>query len=255
MRRRWRRRRAAIPGLPALALALAFTLMPGPARAQKVPGEVLDLGAWKLTLPVDTDRPGRPDEVDPPAVARFADPRFFFVNPAGDGVVLRAPCGGATTKGSSYPRSELREVTAKAKDAAWDTDDGRVHRLTARLAVTELPARKPHVVCAQIHDAESDLIEIRVERTKLIVQRDGAGDVVLDPKYALGTPFDLVIEARAGRVAVSYNGERKLDWEAPRKKCYFKAGCYTQSNPERGDAPDAAGAVTIHALKVEHDGA
>lgn len=34
--------------------------------------------------------------------------------------------------------------------------------------------------------------------------------------------------------------------------CYFKAGVYTQSNPDQGDAADAYGEVVIRDLVVSH---
>lgn len=36
------------------------------------------------------------------------------------------------------------------------------------------------------------------------------------------------------------------------KGCYFRAGCYTQSNTKKGDSPDSYGEVVIHELKVTH---
>ena len=91
-----------------------------------------------------------------------------------------------TTSGSSYPRTELREMNG-AKLAAWSNTQG-THTLTVRQAVTALPAAKPDVVTAQIHDAEDDVMEVRLESGKLIAQyNDGRTDVTLDPRYTLGT--------------------------------------------------------------------
>ena len=39
--------------------------------------------------------------------------------------------------------------------ASWATNDGQTHMMTAVLAVMKLPPVKPHVVCAQIHDAKT----------------------------------------------------------------------------------------------------
>ncbi len=103
---------------------------------------------------------------------------------------------------------------------------------------------------AQIHDAKSDLIEVRVERGKLFVQRDKASDAELDANYQLGTFFELKIVAGQGHVLAFYNGVQKMDWEVSRKGCFFKAGCYTQSNVEKGDAADAYGEVAIRKLGV-----
>jgi poly(beta-D-mannuronate) lyase len=44
-----------------------------------------------------------------------------------------------------------------------------------------------------------------------------------------------------------------VSYERATDGCYFKAGAYTQSNPDRGDSPDAYGAVEIRALTVTHE--
>ncbi|MFH5804067.1 polysaccharide lyase family 7 protein [Alienimonas sp. DA493] len=237
---------------PSLLLVVSlgsFALEDDPAT----PGAVLDLSGWKLTLPVDTSRAGTPDEVPAAELGTFVDPRFFFLSAEPAGVAFRAPCGGRTTKNSRYPRCELRETTADgARPAAWSTDDGGRHTLTATLAVTALPAVKPHAVCAQIHDAEDDLLMIRLEGRKLFVERNDVGDVPLDDDYRLGTPFELKIEAAEGVVRVWYEDDLKLSWPASAAGCYFKVGCYTQSNAAQGDAADAYGEVVVSRLRAEH---
>jgi hypothetical protein len=217
------------------------------ALAVEPPAQVFDLGAWKLTLPVDTDLPGRPDEIVQPQLATFFDPEHFFTKDRA--IVFRAPCGGVPTRGSTYPRCELREMAAGGKaEIAWSTADDVLHTLTLKASITHIPARKPHVVCAQIHDAKSDLLMIRLEGEKLFIERGEGGDVMLDRHYQLGTPFDVKIEAGQGRVKTWFNGEEKMDWPIQRSGCYFKAGCYTQSNPDRGDDPAAYGEVIIYEL-------
>jgi poly(beta-D-mannuronate) lyase len=219
--------------------------------ADKLPADVLDLRNWKLTLPerVDGDRDAR--EIAQPELAGYVHPDAFFVNDDGNGVVFRARCGGATTKGSSYPRSELREMTAAGKRAAWSTTDAVTHTMTVRLAIMATPLKKPHVVCAQIHDAADDLLMVRLEGRKLLVERNDVGDVVIDPDYQLGTQFDLVIAAGQGHVRVDYNGRPASDWKVERDGCYFKTGVYTQSNPKKGDTADAFGEVVIYRLVLE----
>ena len=221
---------------------------PAPAGTPEVPGQLLDLSNWKLTLP--TGQEGRPEEIVQPALSSFTDD-FFRLNDARDGVVFTANAGGVTTSGSSYPRSELREMNGQ-EQASWSNTAG-THVLRVREAVTQLPAVKPHVVAAQIHDADDDVIEVRVEGRRLLVQyNDGDDDATLDPAYALGTPYDLEIVAADGHIRVSYNGTQKADIVTTGSGWYFKAGSYVQSNLSRGDAPDAQGQVVLYALKVEH---
>jgi poly(beta-D-mannuronate) lyase len=163
-----------------------------------------------------------------------------------DGLFFRAPVDGATTKGSRYPRCELRE-----KGAAWSTSEG-VHILTIRQAVTRLPARKPHVVAGQIHDAKDDVVMIRLEGRRLFVEGGGRDLGVLDADYDLSREFTVRIEASGGRVKVDLDGARKVDVERRAEGCYFKAGVYVQSNPAKGEAPGEFGEVRIRDLRIEH---
>ena len=213
-----------------------------------MPGQLLDLTNWKLTLP--TGQEGKPEEIVEPELSSFTND-FFRLNGGRDGVVFTANAGGVTTSGSSYPRSELREMNGQEK-ASWSNTAG-THILRVREAVTRLPAVKPHVVAAQIHDAEDDVIEVRLEGEHLVVEYDDGDDgATLDPAYALGTPYDLEIAAADGHIRVSYNGTQKADIVKSGAGWYFKAGSYVQSNLSRGDAPDAQGQVVIYTLHVQH---
>jgi hypothetical protein len=75
-----------------------------------VPAQVLDLTNWKLTTPAKNSN-GDALEVSQPALATYRNASFFDIGPKGVGVLFTAAAGGATTSGSSYPRSELREMT------------------------------------------------------------------------------------------------------------------------------------------------
>jgi len=217
---------------------------PGPAA--EYPAELLDLANWYLTLP--TGAPGEPDTVMQPELATYSS-EWFKVG--GAGVAFTANAGGVTTKNSNYPRSELREMNG-SKKASWSNTSG-THTLEAREAFTALPTAKPDVVGAQIHDSESDIIEIRLEGARLLVRyNDGKSDTILDPNYTLGTPYDLKIVAANGHILVSYNGSQMADIPASGSGWYFKAGSYVQSNPTRGEQPGAVGSVDISALTVTH---
>jgi len=112
---------------------------------------------------------------------------------------------------------------------------------------------KPHVVTAQIHDAEDDVIEVRLEGQRLLVASDnGSNKITLDPAYVLDTPYDLEIDAAGGHIRVSYNATPKADITTSGSGWYFKAGSYVQSNPSRGDTPDAVGQVLLYSLTVQH---
>ena len=136
------------------------------AHAQR-PADVLDLTNWYLTLPTGAD--GDPDTVEQPDLATYTS-RYFQLNATKDGVAFTANADGVTTKNSSYPRTELREMNGQQK-AAWSNTTG-VHTLNVTEAVTELPPAKPETVTAQIHDGNDDVLQIRLEGPRLIVQYD-----------------------------------------------------------------------------------
>ncbi|WP_232668618.1 polysaccharide lyase family 7 protein [Pseudonocardia sp. TRM90224] len=235
---------------------------PSPSRS---PGEVLDLANWSLTLP--SGSAGDPVDILQPDLNRYSDDAFH-VTDAGDGVVFTATAGGVTTENSAYPRSELREMTrtgmtstekggtekAGTEKAAWSSAAG-THTLTVRQAITQTPQVKPHVVSAQIHDGNDDVVAVRLEGARLFAEYDnGAGEVLLDPAYLLGTPFDLQIVAAQGGVWITYNGTSKAEIPLSGEGWYFKTGSYVQSNIDKGEAPRAAGQVIIYALSVIHSG-
>ena len=230
-----------------------ITVFPHFVTAADLPSQVLDLTGWKLTLPYNTDHPGNPDERVAADLLQFQHPRSFHVSQSGRGVIFRASCDGVTTRNSNYPRCELREMKPGGKaNASWSTADKYRHAMIVSLAITQAPAVKRHVVCAQIHEAEDDLMMIRLEGKKLFVERNDLADVPLDSNYKLGTRFSLKIEATDGHARVWYNDQLKMDWAVSSEGCYFKAGCYTQSNTKKGDLPTAAGEVVIYQLQVTH---
>ncbi|MEM1070735.1 MAG: polysaccharide lyase family 7 protein [Planctomycetota bacterium] len=218
---------------------------------EQAPSEIIDLNRWKLTLPTTSREDGYANELEPNELAAFVDPKHFFVRD--NAIVFRAPCGGATTKGSSYPRCELREMNDQSELAGWNTTGFTEHTMSVRLAITKTPSVKRHVVCAQIHDEKNDLLMIRLEGKKLFLERKPESDVMLDRNYQLGTFVDFKIQAFNGRIKVWHEGDVKLNWDVSRKGCYFKAGCYTQSNPNKGDSPDTFGEVVISRLHISHE--
>jgi hypothetical protein len=231
---------------PGIGSILEQALPPFPDL--RVPADLIDLGDWYLTLP--TGEEGDPDDVYPPDLGTF-DGHWFRLNDSRDGVTFRANAGGVTTENSNYPRSELREMR-DGELASWSNESG-THTMRLRQAVTRLPEVKPHVVTAQIHGGDDDVVLVRLEGEQLLAEYDdGDSSIVLDPAYELGTPYDLTITAADGRIEISYNG--RLAAEIPRSGSgwYFKTGAYVQSNPERGDDPDAVAEVVLYSLAVEH---
>lgn len=232
---------------PTTTTAATTTTVPSGATT---PADVLDLTNWKITLPTPRSGSSQAREVLQPELANYEDQYFYD---EGNTVVFTTPVGDATTSGSEYPRTELREMRNNGRDlAAWSSTSG-THIMTVRQAITQRPIVKPHIVAGQIHDGSDDVIQIRLEGTRLIIDCcDGSEVALLEPNYQLGTFFDLRIEVAAGRIKVFYNGIQKLDMAHVDSGNYFKAGSYPQSNPSRGDDPNTIGQVVISALTVSH---
>jgi hypothetical protein len=215
-----------------------------------MPAELIDTNEWYLTLP--TGKKGSPDTIDGSKLANYHS-KFFALNEQRNGIVFSAGADGVTTKNSHYPRSELREMDG-SKKAAWSNTSG-THTFDVREAFTQLPDSKPEVVGVQIHDDKDDVMQIRLEGKKLIVQyNDGKSEQVLDPSYQLGTPFDTKIVAAGGKVDVLYNGEKKATLPLSGSGWYWKVGTYVQSNGSHGDGSSSTGAVTVYKADIAHSG-
>lgn len=223
--------------------------------AASFPSDRLDLKNWKLTLPVNTGHAGEPDEIEQPELTDFAYEPYFMNNPDGDGVRFRAPAGGATTEHSDYPRSELREmIDGGREEASWSNEDGDgTHTMTVRQAITHLPGKKSELVAAQIHDDSDDIVMVRLEEHRLFVEADGDNIGDLEMQYELGTPYTVKIVAADEKIKIFYNGRLKVTYDKSGDDYYFKAGCYTQTNTDRGDKADSYGEVVIYDIDVSHE--
>ncbi|MGW2563077.1 polysaccharide lyase family 7 protein [Streptomyces sp. NPDC001514] len=225
----------------------------GVPRSCPGPAQVLDLSDWKITLP--SGAPGKPREVLQPELAGFSDAPWFTTLDDCSGVQFRAAVNSVTTSGSSYPRSELREMTGDGTaKAGWSPTEG-IHTLTVREAITKLPNDKPHVVSAQIHDADDDVTVFRLEGSNLYVTKgDDPHYHLVTDSYELGTVFEAKFVVEAGQVKAYYNGELETVIEHTKPGNYFKAGAYTQANCLKS-APctsDNFGEVHVYDLQVSH---
>ena len=83
-------------------------------------------------------------------------------------MVFEASVDGATTQGSKYARTELREMDGHEK-AAWKLADGGT--LTATLTVDETPFKDNgspgRVVVGQIHGQDDELVRLYYEGGKV----------------------------------------------------------------------------------------
>ncbi len=242
-------------GLPAASSpAGAAEGIAGPAaQACGHPADVLDLSNWKATLPIGSDGP---TEITQPELATYSQDPWFTTNSSCDGVQFRSAVDGTTTSGSSYPRSELREMTNNGSDkASWSTTSG-THTMVIDEAITDLPNDKPHVVAGQIHDADHDILAFRLEGSSLyITNHDDAHYQLVTDSYTLGTRFTATFVAADGQIQAYYNDNLVATLTADFSGGYFKAGAYTQANCDKSSPCDDSnyGEVIIYGLTVTHD--
>ncbi|MEU3626710.1 polysaccharide lyase family 7 protein [Amycolatopsis coloradensis] len=248
--------------LAALVVLAGSVAAPGTAAASPsgrcvYPAQVLDLENWKITVPVDDPaQPGtQPLDVTQPALNTYRLHEWFVPTPACRGVRFRSAVTATTTPNSRYGRSELREMTGGTTPASWSSTTG-THTLTVDESFDRLPADKPHVVGAQIHDADDDLSAFRLEGTDLYLTRgDDPHYRLITANYLLGTRFQAKYVVRGDRINAYYNGTLQASFPAAFAGGYFKAGAYTQANCTNS-APCADrnhGQVTIYRISVTHN--
>lgn len=194
------------------------------------PSEILNLTNWKLTIP--TSSSGVTLEIKQPSLSTYHFDPWFVVTPEADAVRFRAAVNGFTTRGSDYPRSELREMTDSGKtNASWSSSDG-VHTMFLDQAITEVPKIKQDVVAGQIHDNSKDIVVVRLNYPILHIRVEGTSVYTLDPNYTLGKRFTVKFVVSNGLTKVYYNDSVDSVYTLNKKysNAYFKAGAYVQSN-------------------------
>lgn len=234
-----------------------FTDSAGEPGDCALPSEALDLARWKITLPIDD--PGKsgtqPLEILQPALADYQIDPWFIVRPGCDGAQFRSPVNGVTTSGSSYPRSELREMKSNGtSQASWSSGSG-THTLTILQAITRLPASKPHVVAGQIHDGSDDVSVFRLEGSKLYVTNgDDSHYKLVTDGYVLGTAFEAKFVVSNDKIMAYYNGALQTTISKSFSGGYFKAGAYTQANCSNSSPCSSGnyGEVVIYEVTVSH---
>ncbi|MGS2739213.1 polysaccharide lyase family 7 protein [Sinomicrobium sp. M5D2P17] len=100
----------------------------------------IDFSHWKITLPVDLDNNGKPDEYQPSDlidygyqdIAELAP--FMYDDTTDTSIVFYTYPAGATTPNSSYPRTELREqMTPGNNYNNWSLTEGGTMRGTLKI--------------------------------------------------------------------------------------------------------------------------
>jgi hypothetical protein len=220
-----------------LGLMLSVFALPAIAALDpaKPPGQNFDLTHWKLTLP----EPGAP-EISAATLTAGYTSQWFYTGPDG-AMTFWCPVTGGTTSGSTYPRSELREMLNPTSSSSNWTSYG-THILRAVCRVTQVPS-SGKIIIGQIHAYNGNpLVKLQWSGGKIENLVKNSPTNSTDTKYtlltglALGTTITYEILAQDGVVTVTANNVPSTQnflasdplWAG--ETFYFKAGDYVQDN-------------------------
>jgi hypothetical protein len=238
-------------------------------NASAAPSGNFNLSNWKITLPVNQNGSLSGTAVEVQNLSGYKNSKYFYTGSDG-AMVFYAPVNGATTSGSSYARSELREMNGSEK-AAWNLYQGGF--MGATLEVDAAPNREGvggKLVVGQIHGQDDELVRLYWENGTVHFVNDQAGPGNSETKFTLtdstgATPdvslnekFSYTINAKGSALEVDvyadgkvYESSTKINpvWQSD--TFYFKAGAYLGANESNGSG---AGQASFYALDVNHDG-
>lgn len=235
---------------------------------QAAPSGNFNLSNWKIGLPVDVTGgfTGRSREVK--SLTGYEHQKYFYT--AEDGAMtFMAPVEGATTKGSKFARSELREMSGTER-AAWSLATGGVMSATLKIdhAPTKFNGAPGRIVVGQIHGQDDELVRLNWENGKLYFVNDQAGSSNKETKFyfhnaagkqphvSLDERFSYTISAKADQLVVTvkadgqtYKSVTKINsiWQSD--AFYFKAGTYLGVNETQGTG---YGQTSFYALSMSH---
>lgn len=199
------------------------------AAAQVLPSQVINLTNWKLQFPTGSN--GNVTEIKQPQLATFQESPWFVVNTSHYAVRFRAPVNAPVTNGTSYPRTELREMSSGGiTQASWSSTSG-THTFYFEEAITAVPVVKKNVVAGQILGSSTDVIQVKLESPKLLLKVGSLNGPTLDANYALGRKFNVKFVVSGGVTSVYYNGGLSPIYTLESAYTgYFKIGAYVISN-------------------------
>ncbi|MHC1705655.1 MAG: polysaccharide lyase family 7 protein [Tenuifilaceae bacterium] len=206
------------------------------------PSSYFDLSAWKLQT---LDANNAFTEIMSAQLVAGFNSDLFYTNPPDNSMVFKVPSNGATTSGSTYPRTELRQMSGGAN---WELLDPTEHYLTAQCKVITVASAKPQTIIGQIHgsDDESELLKLRwtgyLPGQCFIEALYQANDAIrteykvkLAEGLSLGSLITYVISMKNGIITTTVNGNSAsqtytTNFYGTTDRYYFKAGNYLSYN-------------------------
>lgn len=231
--------------------------------------DYFDLSNWKLTLPVDAKGGLGGSAMEMTNLQGYENASYFYDGP-NRSMVFVARVDGATTGGSSYARSELREMNG-AERAAWTPAEGGT--MTATLSIDSAPKRFDgtlgKIVIGQIHGANDELVRLYWDNGGFYFANDkslgdnkehkfyftdGAGQ---QPSVGLGERFSYQITADSDKVVVRifadgkvYTASTPVNSVWDHDSLYFKAGVYLGVNES---SATGYGKASFYGLDFSHE--
>eukprot|EP00611_Tribonema_gayanum_P019013 TRINITY_DN3239_c0_g1_i4.p1 TRINITY_DN3239_c0_g1~~TRINITY_DN3239_c0_g1_i4.p1 ORF type:complete len:345 (+),score=96.26 TRINITY_DN3239_c0_g1_i4:175-1209(+) len=231
------------------------------------PAQNFDMSHWKLTLPVDRNGGVTGEAMEMSSSQLATMPGYsakWFKTASNGGLSMEAAINGATTSGSSYPRSELREQMVTGSDSAnWYASGNAV--LEAQLTINNVPSTTGKIVVGQIHGVDAaPLVKLRYVWTasgggKLDALVKATPSSTTDVSYRLSSNlplkerFEYRISVSRGVMTMSVNKEPPMQhvissqWASV--GLYFKAGVYVQAD---GTSSTDISRVTFYRLAASH---
>lgn len=218
---------------------------------------MIDVGTWNLTIPEGTPA----ITISTSQLNKGYQSQYFRRD--GSKIEFWSPVTGTSTKGSTYPRSELRETYSFGYARNWKYSSSN-HQMNARLTVDAVPSsgkviigqihalNHPHpylkVIYSEVRGTGYVTVEIRKKPT------DAKSPVVLTyPGMPLGHEFSYDVQlSKSGLLTTTINGlthQEQIDSSWKNLYFYFKAGAYVIDN--EGPATEG-GRVSFHELNARH---
>lgn len=227
------------------------------------PGGNFNLTNWYLGLPVDSSNGTIGDSASISAAqltGGYSNSLYFYTGPDG-AMTFWAPVTGATTPGSSFPRSELREqISPPSNDINWIPYGN--HILNGQCRVTQIPSTSK-VIIGQIHCKTGNARPLlKLQYNNGVIEGLIKTNSNFDPDHkqffqnvGLSNLITYTIKLENGQLTTTVNGSNQTynvfvtdpDWAT--NGLYFKAGDYCQDNV---GATNEGARVSYYALSRSH---
>lgn len=226
-----------------ILFTVIFSVFSNAQTTIKAPGSVFDLSGFNLQLPLAKGNSIQ-QILDPELKTYSSD--YFYLSQNPDAIILTCHSDGAHTKGSHYPRTELRDKIE------WNFIGE--HSMSIQLAVLQQPSTGK-IIIGQIHGNRKGTEAVKIWWNNGKVQVGVKEEVDAPEKrytllndVTLNQVLDYSIKQSGRSVNITINGQ-SVDvtfgdsWY--KEKVYFKVGNYLQDNL----APVSTGIVALY--KVE----